>query len=208
MIGQLRGKLLEKKLPSSLLLEVQGVGYWVHTPLSTFFTLPELGQEVVLRIHMLIREDAHLLFGFSTVGECELFQELIKLNGVGPKVALAILSALSPFEFAQAMQSQDIAQLQRVPGIGAKTAQRIAVEMQHRITKLSCLQNVCSQPANALSYNCEQEAMEALVSLGYKMQEAKKAVDKVKRTALSTGSSAEWSAEALIKEALQGLARV
>lgn len=203
MIGQLRGILIEKQ-PPHLMVEVNGVGYCLQAPLSTFFSLPEIGQPLVLRTHFIVREDAQLLFGFATQEECRLFQELIKISGVGPKVALAILSGLSPADFVEVILSQEIARLQRLPGIGAKTAQRILVEMQDRLPKLN-LPSTRTQPGGALlQMKAEddplEEAIAALVALGYKSFEATKAVGKVKNTA--------QSCEHIIKEALQGLAKV
>jgi len=194
MIGQLRGKLIEKQ-PPMLMLDVGGVGYLVQAPLSTFFTLPELGQEITLRTHMVIREDAQLLFGFATLSECRLFQEVIKINGVGPKIALAILSGLSPQEFMDVIVSQNVNLLQRIPGIGGKTAQRIMVEMQTTMPKFQPM----TKGEIRLERDPKSEAIAALVSLGYKPLEATQAVTKVKNIA---------TCEHIIKEALQGLAKV
>lgn len=203
MIGQLRGILIEKQ-PPHLMIEVNGVGYCLQAPLSTFFSLPALGEPLVLRTHFIVREDAQLLFGFASCEECRLFQEIIKISGVGPKVALAILSGLSPADFVEVIQSQDIARLQRLPGIGAKTAQRILVEMQDRLPKLN-LPFSAKGPGNTVLMGKQaedplEEAIAALVSLGYKPIEASKAVSKVKNTS--------QSCEHIIKEALQGLAKV
>ncbi len=202
MIGQLRGKLIEKQA-HMLMLDVNGVGYLVQMPLSTFFVLPELGQEVVLRTHFIVREDAHLLYGFATKEECHLFQEIIKINGVGPKVALAVLSGLSPQEFIDLIVNEDIARLKAIPGIGAKTAQRILVELKDRLVKLS-LELKVKVSLGAIGEMPHQgpleEAIAALVSLGYKPVEATKAVKKVK--------NASQNCESIIKEALQGLAKV
>jgi len=194
MIGQLRGKLIEKQTPW-ILIDVQGVGYYVQAPLSTFFLLPEIGEEVILRTHFIVREDAQLLFGFVTKAECSLFQEMIKVNGVGPKVALAILSGLSPEEFMKVMMDLDIERLQSIPGIGGKTAQRILVEMKDKLPKL----NISGSPMPKKA-DPSLEAIEALVSLGYKQNEASRAVSKVPKSALGC--------EQIIKEALQGLAKV
>lgn len=190
MIGQLRGKLVEKQ-PPTLLLDVQGVGYYLQAPLSTFFVLPELGQEVTLCTHFIVREDAHLLFGFITSQERQLFQAIIKVSGVGPKIALAILSALSVREFIEVIADQQIARLQGIPGIGMKTAQRLLIELQHLSNQ------VLKSPQGR--GGAQQEAIEALITLGYKAQEATKAVAKVQNMT---------SCETIIKEALQGLAKV
>ncbi len=201
MIGQLRGKLIEKN-PPFLMIDVHGVGYIVQTPLSTFFVLPEVGQEVVLRTHMVVREDAQLLYGFATHDECYLFQELIKTNGVGPKIALAILSGLSPHELMEILAMEEVSRLQRLPGIGAKTALRIIVEMKDRLGKmmLSSPQKNITSSLLAKAQGPEQEAIAALIALGYKPQEASKAIAKVENKATSC--------EAILREALQGLAKV
>lgn len=201
MIGQLRGKLIEKQ-PPFLMIEVGGVGYLVQAPLSTFFSLPEIGQELTLRTHFIVREDAQILYGFISQHECKLFQEIIKINGVGPKVALAILSGLSPTEFANIVTNQEVGRLQKLPGIGAKTAQRILVEMQDKLTKLEL--GVSSHTSMVLAKKEKtdpvSQAIGALVSLGYKPSEAAKAVSKV--------PDQTQSCENIIKEALQGLAKV
>lgn len=201
MIGQLRGKLIEKN-PPFLMIDVGGVGYIVQTPLSTFFVLPEVGQEVVLRTHMVVREDAHLLYGFATFDECCLFQELIKTNGVGPKIALAILSGLTPHELMEILAMEEVGRLQRLPGIGAKTALRIIVEMKDRLGKMMLSSPQKNLPASLLSkaQGPEQEAIAALIALGYKPQEASKAIAKVENKSSSC--------EAILREALQGLAKV
>jgi Holliday junction DNA helicase RuvA len=195
MIGQLRGILIEKQ-PPFLMMDVQGVGYWLQAPLSTFFVLPEVGQMLTLRTHFIVREDAQLLFGFSSTEECALFQEVIKINGVGPKIALTLLSGLTPQEFYDVIMSQNVALLQRIPGIGAKTAQRILVEMQGRLPKLS----VKSEGGSIPVADPKQEAISALVSLGYRAQEAQGTIAKIKTDSLSC--------EQIIKEALQRLAKV
>lgn len=203
MIGQLRGILIEKQ-PPHLMIEVNGVGYCLQAPLSTFFNLPQIGQPLVLRTHFIVREDAQLLFGFATNEECRLFQEIIKISGVGPKVALAILSGLSPADFVEVILSQNVMPLQRLPGIGTKTAQRILVEMQDRLPKLNLPSTKTHGGAPSLQIKANddplEEAVAALIALGYKSFEATKAVAKVKNTA--------QSCEHIIKEALQGLAKV
>lgn len=206
MIGQLRGILIEKE-PPALMLDVQGVGYCVLAPLSTFFKLPECGQEVILRTHMVVREDAQLLYGFATYDEKELFEALIKVNGVGPKVALTILSGLSPVEFRQLMLIGECQSLQRLPGIGAKTAQRILVEMRDKWGKPATGKETKGSASgssitggNVFINDKTHLAAQALISLGYKPQEAQKA--------LSDLSPSELSLEEMIKTALQGLAKL
>lgn len=191
MIGQLRGILIEKQ-PPTLMMDVNGVGYVLQAPMSTFFALPELGKEITLRTHFVVREEAQLLYGFATRDEWSLFQEIIKINGVGPKIALALLSGMSPPEFAQVLQMQSVDRLQRIPGVGAKTAQRILVEMQGR-------KNLEFKQVAIGMRQEKQEAIMALMALGYKSSEATQAVSKIENTDLNC--------EHIIKEALQGLAK-
>lgn len=200
MIGQLRGILIEKE-PPVLMVDVQGVGYCVLAPLSTFFKLPELHQEVTLRTHMVVREDAQLLYGFATQEERALFEALIKVNGVGPKVALTILSGVSPDEFRHLMGIEDVRSLQRLPGIGAKTAQRILVEMRDKWGNPSNAKDPKGVSGVWVNTNDKTHtATAALVSLGYKPHEAQKA--------LSALSSSDLSLEEILKSALQGLAKL
>lgn len=201
MIGQLRGKLLEKQ-PPTLMIDVNGVGYLLQAPLSTFFVLPQLGAEITLRTHFIVREDAHLLFGFATKEECSLFQEIIKVNGIGPKVALAILSGLSPQEFIDVIVYEDISRLKTIPGIGTKTAERLLIELKDRLPKLGADFKVKMRFPENIGGGFEplEEAIAALVALGYKPIEATKAVKKVQNTS--------QNCEFIIKEALQGLAKV
>lgn len=135
MIGLLRGKLLIKQ-PPDLLLDVNGVGYEVQASMTTFYDLPELHQEVTLYTHFVVREDAQLLYGFSSQTERELFRHLLKVNGVGPKMALAIVSGMSPVEFNQVIHAADIARLSRIPGVGKKTAERLVIELRDRLPKV------------------------------------------------------------------------
>lgn len=192
MIGSLRGVLAEKE-PPRLLVECQGVGYEVEVPMSTYLTLPPAGSNVHLRIHHVLREDASLLFGFATAEERELFRALLKVNGVGPKVALAILSGVSASEFRQAIAAEDAAALVRIPGVGRKTAERVLVEMRDRVDDLA--------PTGAVPGGSgpEAEATHALLALGYKPAEAARLIK-----AVMTGTQ---STEELIRRALQGAAR-
>lgn len=200
MIGQLRGILIEKE-PPQLMLDVGGVGYQVTAPLSTIFNLPPCGQEIVLRIHMVVREDAQILYGFATQEEKLLFEQIIKVSGVGPKIALTILSGLSPAEFVQLMQLGEFQPLQRLPGIGSKTAQRIVVELKDKWGKLAKNDTALSgTPLNALQGSQKQMAIDALIALGYKPAEAQRA--------LSDCPQEGTSVEEMIKQALKGLARI
>jgi Holliday junction DNA helicase RuvA len=200
MIGQLRGILIEKT-PPTLMLDVGGVGYSCQAPLSTFFNLPELGKEVTLRTHLIVREDAHLLYAFSNQNECKLFQEIIKVSGVGPKIALAILSGMSPEQFTQAVTMQDVSRLRGLPGIGGKIAERIIVDMKDKLTKLKLASFSHIELTNSSFFDdsAQEQAISALVALGYKPQEAVKAVSKI---------DASQSCEQIIREALQGLSKI
>ncbi|HEA25569.1 MAG TPA: Holliday junction branch migration protein RuvA [Ectothiorhodospiraceae bacterium] len=195
MIGRLRGTLAEKQ-PPKLLLDVGGVGYEVEAPMSTFYQLPEIGQELTLLTHMVVREDAQLLFGFASESERQLFRTLIKVNGVGAKLALTILSGIAADEFARAVQDGDAATLVRLPGIGKKTAERLIVEMRDR---LSDWQPVATLQPGAESVitrpNAVQDAVSALIALGYKPPEASRLVGQVDSDGLAS--------EMIIKTALK-----
>lgn len=179
MIGRISGTLLEKA-PPSLLVDVAGVGYEIDAPMSTFYTLPALGEKIVLHSHLLVREDAQLLYGFATRLERALFRELLKVSGIGAKVALSILSGLSVDDFLASIDSKDVDTLVRVPGIGKKTAERLVVEMSDRVSAMHrgtlAGASVASQPAGS---ERRGEAEVALAALGYKSSEVKRLLDKV-----------------------------
>ncbi len=189
MIGRLKGQILEKT-PPQLLLDVQGVGYELEVPMSTFYELPPLGETTVVVVHMLVREDAQLLYGFGSEQERMLFRALLKVNGVGAKVALAILSTMNSAEFALCIEREDVAALIRVPGVGKKTAERLLVEMRDRLDSLPAslpatesklpTDDADSAGSAALPVNSRSQAIEALVALGYKPLEATKMIDRVK----------------------------
>ena len=194
MIAWLKGVLLDKQ-PPTILLEVNGVGYELEAPLSTFYELPAVNEELVLHVHMVVREDAQLLFGFSSKQQRDLFRSLIKVNGVGPKVALAVLSTMSAQELLLCMANEDFAQLTKVPGIGKKTAQRLVVEMKDRLEKEFAdvaLEANLASPAG----DVRQDAISALESLGYKNSDASRVVRN-----LDSG----LSSEELIRQALRTL---
>lgn len=202
MIGLLRGIVLEKQ-PPIVLLELQGVGYEVHMPMTCFYELPEIGQEAIVFTHFVVREDAQLLYGFNDKQERALFKELIKVNGVGPKLALAILSGMSAQQFVSAIEQEAISSLVKLPGIGKKTAERLVVEMKDRFKGLNGdlfnpvsdinLPSVKSQgPSQA---DIEAEAAAALIALGYKPQEASRMVSKVAKP--------DSDSETLIRDALR-----
>ncbi|MGH8654029.1 MAG: Holliday junction branch migration protein RuvA [Gammaproteobacteria bacterium] len=195
MIGRLRGVLIEKR-PPFLLLEVQGVGYELEASMSTFVKLPGLQKETHLYTHLMVREDAHLLFGFISENERRLFRALIKVNGVGAKMALAILSG-GPEEFVRCVQKSDAARLTRLPGIGKKTAERLIVEMRDRV--LQWEEELGSGPhlgtAETAPGDEITDAVAGLISLGYKPQEASRNIQAVAIAGLST--------EELIRRALR-----
>jgi Holliday junction DNA helicase RuvA len=193
MIGSIRGRIASKT-PPQLLVEVGGVGYEIEAPMSTFFLLPSVGEEVLLLTHLVVREDAHILYGFGTHDERRLFRSLIKVSGVGPKIALALLSGINVEAFALCVQNQDIASLTKVPGIGRKTAERLVVEMKDRLGQPS--ETVVNAVAGPPGANPEAEAFGALVALGYKPAEATRL--------LKAAGPGTHSTEELIRRALQG----
>lgn len=171
MIGFIRGILVDKT-PPKMLVDVNGVGYEIDAPMSTFFKLPDTGVQLTLLTHLIVREDAHTLYGFHTDAERALFRELLKVNGVGAKMALAILSALSVDDFARCVQDEDKAALCRVPGVGRKTAERLILDMRDRIEPLS--DAIGAGLEGGATPDGHGEAFHALVSLGYKSAEARK----------------------------------
>jgi Holliday junction DNA helicase RuvA len=201
MIGQLTGILIQKQ-PPLLMIDVQGVGYEVQAPMSTFYNLPELNQPVVLLIHLVVREDAQLLYGFYSKAERCLFKSLIKVNGVGPKLGLTILSGISANEFVQVVKNNDETGLIRLPGIGKKTAQRLIVEMKDRLDDWQQEDEESQQTAvieennsTMTTQNRIKEAISALISLGYKPMEANKMINRLDKQ--------DQSSESLIKQALK-----
>jgi Holliday junction DNA helicase RuvA len=173
MIGYLRGTLAAKKAPS-LLLDVRGVGYEIDAPMSTFFKLPAVGEEVHLYTHLAVREDAHALYGFLTESERALFRSLIKVTGVGARLALGVLSGVSVEEFHRCVQMNDAAMLVRLPGIGKKTAERLIIEMRDRLPATdgaAFVHSGASSPAPAPASSTE-DAVVALIALGFKPPEA------------------------------------
>jgi len=179
MIGSLRGTLTEKAAPA-LMLEVMGVGYEIEAPMSTFYQLPKLGDEVTLHTHLAVREDAHTLYGFASKTERLMFRTLIKINGVGAKLALTILSGVSVSEFSQIIESRDSSALVRLPGIGKKTAERLLVELSGRLPELPVGNPTAgaTHPVMAAS-SPKEDAISALIALGYKAQDARQRVRSV-----------------------------
>lgn len=201
MIGRLRGTLVEKQAPE-LLVDAGGVGYEVLAPMTTFYALGPVGSDVVLHTHLVIREDAHQLFGFATREERRLFRELIKVNGVGPKLALAILSGIEADAFVRCVQDGAVSTLVRIPGIGRKTAERLVVEMRDRLKALGEVEVKGGRSAfiAAAPATPAQDARSALESLGYKPVDAEKAVAAVE-------DADGLTSEELIRRALKRLAR-
>lgn len=197
MISRLSGVLLRKE-PPALLVDVSGVGYELEAPMTTFYDLPAVGEKVTLFTHLVVREDAHLLYGFSREAQRRLFRGLLKVNGVGPRVALAVLSGLADDEFVHCVLSEDIARLTQVPGIGRKTAERLIVEMRDKLPSLSAGSAPAPANARAAAKDPVSEAMSALIALGYKPNEASRAVRAV--------PSKDLSAEEIIRQALKGMA--
>lgn len=182
MIGKIRGIILEKQ-PPELVVDVQGVGYEINAPMSTFYQLPDCGQEVSLFTHLIVREDAHLLFGFYTQDERHLFRTLLKVNGVGPRLALTILSSTTTEGFVNSVLNNDTASLVRLPGVGKKTAERLVIEMRDKVADWQStgqsLDQALSRNTAGGRHNILQDAISALVALGYKPQEANRTVTKI-----------------------------
>jgi Holliday junction DNA helicase RuvA len=195
MIGRISGTLLEKN-PPSLLLNVQGVGYEVDVPMSTFYGLPSIGEAVELHTHFVVREDAQLLFGFGSKLERSVFRTLLKVNGVGAKVALSILSGMTTDELFQSIAQKDAVPLTRVPGIGKKTAERLVVELQDKVDALAGGSVQAGLP-ETVDTSTRVQAEDALLALGYKSAEAKRLLDK--------NSSDGQSVEEMIRAALRGV---
>jgi Holliday junction DNA helicase RuvA len=200
VIGRLRGNLAEKQ-PPHIIIDINGLGYEVEVPMTTLYRLPSVGEPVTLHTHLVVREDAHLLYGFAEKRERELFRELIRLNGVGPKLALALMSGLEVDELVRCVQAQDTSVLVKIPGVGKKTAERLLVELKDRfkawetVPVMSGL--VMEARAGAPATSAESDAVSALISLGYKPQEASRAVSAVKEDGLSS--------EDMIRRALKGM---
>lgn len=203
MIGRLKGTLIEKNVPE-VLVDVAGMGYELQMPLTSFYELPEINNEVIVFTHFVVREDAQLLYGFISKQERTLFRLLIKANGVGPKLALTILSGMTANEFVACVERDDVASLVKLPGVGKKTAERLLVEMRDK------LKGVLTVPADSASgfelksnvvtrqvNSAEEDAVAALVSLGYKPAQASKAVAKI--------VAPEMNSETLIKAALKSM---
>lgn len=196
MIGYLRGVLVRKE-PPALLLEVGGVGYELEAPMTTFYELPAIGETVALHTHLVVREDVHLLFGFARESQRRQFRALLKVNGIGPRVALAVLSGLNESDLAHCVAEEDVARLTQVPGIGRKTAERLIVELRDRLSHEPAAMPSAASVASDVR-DPVAEAVSALIALGYRPPEASRAVRGVSREGLST--------EEIIRQALMAMA--
>jgi len=172
MIGSLRGKLTSKQAPQ-IIIECQGVGYEVETPMSTYLDLPGIGQDLFLHTHLLVREDAQILYGFASEQERSFFRTLLRISGVGAKMGLAILSTMSVAEFERCVDYEDAATLVKIPGVGKKTAERLIIEMRDKIDKSSLVPGAAKVPVEA---SPRSEAVDALIALGYKAAEVNKLI--------------------------------
>jgi len=200
VIGRLRGLLIEKR-PPRLLVECHGVGYEVDAPMTTIWALPDLNVEVILHTHLVVREDAQSLYGFATLAERELFQSLLKVSGVGAKMALTVLSGMQVDEFVSSVQRGDATRLTALPGIGKKTAERLIVEMRDRVSDWAPVGGVSisSSPGTPPPTDAVADAVSGLIALGYKPQEASRLVHAIDTENKTT--------DAIIREVLRGLAR-
>jgi len=200
MIGRIHGTIIEKQ-PPQLLVDVQGVGYEIASPMSTFYQLPNLGEVVTLHTHMVVREDAQLLYGFASLNERGLFRTLIKINGVGPKLALTILSGMNANEFIVCVQDNDAAALVRLPGVGKKTAERLIVELRDKLKDQNVDSSTAVDSVAVVASNSPvADAVSALIALGYKAPESSKMVRAVETKDCSTEDIIRMSLQAAAKK--------
>ena len=199
MIAHLRGRLLEKH-PNRIIVDVQGVGYEAHVPLSTFYEIAEPGSEISLRIHTHVREDALTLYGFATLLELQLFDRLIGVSGIGPKLALAVLSGIEPSELVTAVRQRDVARLTAIPGVGKKTAERIGLELKDKMAAFLSSEPASAQGASA-GESLRTDVLSALINLGYHRPLAERAAD----AALKSDDATTF--EHALRHALRELAR-
>ncbi len=195
MIGRLQGIILEKQ-PPTILLDVQGVGYELEASMSTFYHLPECGESIILHTHLVVREDAQLLYAFHSLSERLMFRNLIKISGVGPKLALTILSGMSAEDFTRCILEEDSKALTKLPGVGKKTAERLVIELKDRLEKDSSIALPGAPAKIERQSNPVNDAVSALISLGYKAQQASQMVRDL--------DVEEKSTEEIIRAALQG----
>jgi Holliday junction DNA helicase RuvA len=201
MIASLQGTLIQKSL-TGIIIDVNGIGYHVFVPLSTFYELPEIGLPVSLKIYTHVKEDAIQLFGFHTIEEKNTFQLMISVNGIGPRLATNILSGIAAQEFARAVCAEDVKRLIGIPGVGKKMADRIIFELKDKLSKLLSEKNVAFAPEKDSDERLKEDAISALVNLGYKGNVAKDVIDKA-----AGDSSAELSLEMILKKSLKILAK-
>jgi Holliday junction DNA helicase RuvA len=202
VIAHLRGTILEKH-PNRIVIDVSGVGYDVFVPLSTFYGLGDPGSDIAVRIHTHVREDALMLYGFATLLEQELFERLIGVSGIGPKLALAVLSGIEPLELIRAIERGDVARLTAIPGVGKKTSERIVLELKDRLPRAQ----PAAMPAGVAAADApvlRDDVVSALVNLGYHRPLAEKAVEAALKT---LGSVSDASFERMLKQALRELAK-
>ena len=201
MISRLTGMLAAKRAPQ-ILIDCSGVGYEAEVSMTTYYQLPEVGEQVAIWTHLLVKDDSHSLVGFTTEQERRLFRQLIRINGVGPKMALTILSGIDDQQFALCISNNDIAMLTRLPGVGKKTAERLVIEMRDKIEGL-----VGDMPAQQLSasgsHSMVSEAVEALQALGYKAGDAEKMINRAQQQGEAPGNASQ-----LIKKALQATVKI
>ena len=194
MIGQIRGILIEKK-PPEILVDVGGITYEIQVPMSTLYQLPDVGQEVVLHTHFVVRDDAQFLYGFCHTKDKTLFRSLIRVNGVGPRMALVILSGMEPDEFVRVVRNNDVTAMVNMPGIGKKTAERLIVEMRDRLSEWQASEGAGSAPETQDSASTikvfSKDAEAALIGLGYKPQQAARAIAQVLKDNLEITDSEE-----------------
>jgi Holliday junction DNA helicase RuvA len=200
VIGFLKGRLAVKQ-PPMLLVDVNGVGYELEAPMSTFYGLPSVGEPVALFTHLVVREDAHILYGFGTDGERRLFRALLKVSGVGPKIALGILSGASVEDFVRIIEAEDVAMLTRIPGIGRKTAERVIIEMRDSVQKFSgaALGSVQTAATTGAAPTPQSEAFGALIALGYKPPEVVRLLKSADEPGLSTTEIIRRALKAAVK---------
>lgn len=206
MIGYLSGRLMHRQ-PPFLLLDVNGVGYELEAPMTTFYDLPDDDRPISLFVHLLVREDAQLLFGFSELAQRELFRSLLRVHGVGPRVALAILSTLSADQLIACVHREDVPTLTRVPGIGAKTAERMIFNLRDRLDAIGQASGEGASPSQTGAASAMQDAIGALLALGYKMADANRAVRAVEAEAQAQSDGQGVRREELIRNALQHLSK-
>jgi Holliday junction DNA helicase RuvA len=200
MIAFLRGRVVDKQ-PNRVIIDIQGVGYDVHVPLSTFYEIGEAGADIALRVHTHVREDALQLYGFLTELERQLFERLIAISGIGPKLAIAVLSGMDPRDLVTAVQRADVARLTSIPGVGKKTAERIVLELKDRLTQIAMPPAADAAPPTAGPDRLRADLLSALQNLGYHRPQAEKAID------AAVKSMPDATFEHALKSALRELMR-